>query len=149
MLVQSVMNKKSSDVFSVLPDDTVLTVLQLFLAKKIGYAIVCDPENGIVGSVSERDICHAMSHSYSDGRQTAVKNIMTKNIVSCDIEDNLTKVRALMTGQKTRHLLVYKENVLIGIISIGDVVKHHLDETLHEEEAMRDYILGTGYAYSG
>ena len=147
MLVRSVMDKKGHDLYSVSPGDTVLTVLQLFRTKKIGFAIVGDPSSKILGTVSERDICNFMSVESGLGRETVINHVMVDNIVTCSMDDNLPRVMAIMTGQRTRHVLVYDGDDLRGIISIGDVVKHRLDETLHDEEEMRNYIAGTGYSY--
>lgn len=149
MHVKTILGEKGFDVFSVSPDDTILTVLQMFRTKKIGFAIVGDPGDKILGTVSERDICHTMSMPGGTGRQTPIKQIMTQNIVTCSWDDNLAKVMALIIGQKTRHVLVYDGDAIKGIISIGDVVKHRLDESLREEEGYRKYIEGTGYSYFG
>lgn len=147
MLVKNVLGKKGFDVFSVLPEDTILAVLQIFGIRKIGFAIVGDPVREIQGTISERDICHAIAAG--SGLETVIKDVMTVNIETCSLDDNLAKVMALMTGQRTRHVLVYEGEDIRGIISIGDVVKHRLDETLRDEVAMRRYIEGTGYSYLG
>lgn len=149
MYVKAIMSKKGYDVFSVSPDDTVLTVLQLFSAKKIGFAVVGDVPDNIVGTISERDICQAMSVPDGAGRATLIKEVMTDNLVCCCMDDNLTTIRAIMTGRKTRHVLVKNDCHCKGIISIGDVVKHCLDESLHNEKDLLDYIQGTGYSYTG
>lgn len=147
MLVRNVLNKKSNVQFTVSPDDTIITVLKMFHEKKIGFVIIMDSTTKkVVGTVSERDMCAAMGEEGTT-RDTAIKTIMNNNIVSCDMDDNLPRVAAIMTGKRTRHVLVYDDDVLEGIISIGDVVKHRLDETLHEEEEMRNYIVGTDYSY--
>jgi CBS domain-containing protein len=142
-------SNKGYDVFSVSPGDTVLKVLQLFSNKKIGFAVVGNLPDDIMGTISERDICHALSHSPGISRADTIKKVMTKNILYCDVEDSLTKVMAIMTGCRSRHVLVREHNNFIGIISIGDVVKYRLDESLHEEEDLRKYIHGTGYNYAG
>lgn len=147
MLVKTVLGKKGFDVFSVLPEDTILAVLKTFGIKKIGFAIVGDPVHNIHGTVSERDICHAIAAGA--GIETEIKDVMTVNVETCLLDDNLAKVMALMTGQRTRHVLVYEGDEIRGIISIGDVVKHRLDETLRDEVEMRRYIEGTGYSYLG
>ncbi len=90
-----------------------------------------------------------MSHSPGISRADTIKKVMTKNILYCDVEDSLTKVMAIMTGCRSRHVLVREHNNFIGIISIGDVVKCRLDESLHDEEDLLKYIHGTGYNYAG
>ncbi len=147
MHVKTILSEKGYDVYSVSPNDSIFSVLQMFRVKKIGFAIVGDPETKILGTVSERDICHAMSRWEGPGRATPIQDVMTTNVVTCSLDDNLAKVMALMTGQETRHVVVCEDHSPKGIISIGDVVKHRLDESLHDEEGYRQYIEGTGYSY--
>ncbi len=73
---------------------------------------------------------------------------MQKQIVTCTSDDYLGKVMALMTEKRTRHVLVMDGETGAGIVSIGDVVKHRLDEAIKDEESMLEYIQGTGYGYS-
>jgi len=148
MHVKTVLGNKGFDAFSVSPDDTVLTVLRMFSKKKIGFAVVGDRDGTVLGTVSERDICQAMSSAEGASRQTAIKEVMAKNIETCALDDNLVKVMAAMTEKKTRHMLVYNEGALRGVISIGDVVKHRLDEVMREEKDLMKYIDGTGYNYA-
>lgn len=145
MFVKSVLGEKRSRTWSVSPDDTILTTLQLFDHKKIGFAVVMNKEGNPQGGISERDICKAMSHPEGAGRLTPVRDVMVENVPTCTPDDNLVRVMALMTKQKDRHMLVMEEDQLRGVISIGDVVKHRLDEILHEEEELLKYIDGTGY----
>ena len=85
MHVKTVMDIKGYDVFSVSPDDTLQAVTQLFITENIGFAIVGDLPDNVVGTISERDICHAMSNADGVGSATQIKEIMTKNINYCDI----------------------------------------------------------------
>jgi CBS domain-containing protein len=117
--------------------------------EKIGFAVVGNVPEDIVGTISERDICHALASEDGLGRATHISQVMTDNIVYCDLNDNLNTVRAIMTGHKSRHVLVKDAGNFVGIISIGDVVKHALDEALHDEEDLLNYIQGTGYNYAG
>jgi len=146
MHVSSVLGKKPADIIWVLPEDTVLDVVKTFSTNKIGFVVVGDPAHNIKGTVSERDICHELAMGAH--RDTVVKDIMTDHIEKCCLEDNLAKATAIMTERRTRHLLVYDGDKLKGLISIGDVIKHRLDETLQYEEELRHYIEGTGYSYS-
>lgn len=146
MHVKTVLENKGFDAFSVSPYDTVLTALRLFNEKSIGFAMVCGQNGDVLGTVSERDICLAMSTAEGAGRQTAIKDVMAKNTVTCALDDNLVRVMALMTEKKTRHVLVYGDGILRGVISIGDLVKHRLDEVMREEMELLQYIGGTGYS---
>ena len=148
MYVKAMLGDKGFGTYSVSPDDTVLTVLQLFRKKKIGFAAVINPNGKVLGGVSERDVCLAMSIAESAGRHTAVRDVMTKDVMFCSPKDNLVKIMALMTEKKNRHVLVYDGDNLSGVISIGDVVKHRLDEILREEQELLRYVEGTGYSYT-
>ncbi|MEX0304036.1 MAG: CBS domain-containing protein [Leisingera sp.] len=146
MYVKAVLGAKGFETYSVAPDDSVLTALQLFNDKKIGFAVVKDAGGTPVGGVSERDICKAMADPEGAGRKTAVRDVMTAEVITCAPDDNLVKIMALMTEKRSRHMLVRDAEGLCGVISIGDVVKHRLDEIMREEEELLKYIDGTGYS---
>ena len=146
MYVSTVLRRKGSETYSVAPDDSVITALQLFSSKKIGFAVVLDPDGKPVGGVSEREICNAMAQPDGAGRKTAIRDVMTAKVVTCSPDNNLIRIMALMTEKRNRHMLVCDEQGLRGVISIGDVVKHRLDEIMHEEEELLKYIDGTGYS---
>ncbi len=74
-----------------------------------------------------------------------VADIMNRNVATCSVQDGLPPVMAIMTKRRTRHVLVMDGNTNIGVVSIGDVVKHRLDESLQNEQWPHDYIAGTGY----
>jgi len=146
MYVKAVLGAKGFETYSVAPDDSVLTALQLFNSKKVGFAVVRDAAGKVVGGISERDICIALSDPEGAGRRSAVREVMTTDILTCAPEDNLIRLMAVMTEKRNRHMLVYDDAGLQGVISIGDVVKHRLDEIMREEEELLKYIEGTGYS---
>ena len=74
-----------------------------------------------------------------------IADIMNRSVATCSVQDGLPLVMAIMTKRRTRHVLVMSGNAVVGVVSIGDVVKHRLDELLRNEEILRDYICGTGY----
>lgn len=146
MYVSTVLRRKGSETYSVAPDDSVLAALQLFNSKKIGFAVVLDSAGKPMGGVSEREICKAMAQPDGAGGKTAIREVMTTELVTCSPDDNLIRIMALMTEKRNRHMLVCDDQRLCGVISIGDVVKHRLDEIMHEEEELLKYIEGTGYS---
>lgn len=147
MYVSTILLQKGTEVFSVAPDDNLMTALQLFSSKKIGFALVLDKDGTPQGGISEREICTAMANSGGAGRQTPVRDVMNSDVARCAPGDNLIRIMAMMTGQRNRHMLVYDDEGLRGVISIGDVVKHRLDEIMREEEELLKYIEGTGYSH--
>ena len=148
MKVCHVLSIKGSNVVSVAAEATVRTTLQLFAQKKIGCVTVEDAAGQTIGLVSERDICNAIAEAGEGAVGAPVRDVMQKQIVTCTPDDYLGKVMALMTEKRTRHVLVMDGETLKGIVSIGDVVKHRLDEAIKDEESMLEYIQGTGYGYS-
>lgn len=145
MRVRYVLGIKGSNVVSVAAEATVRATLRLFAEKKIGCVTVTDAAGRTIGLVSERDICNAIAEDGEGSVRAPVRDVMQKKVVSCTPDDHLGKVMALMTEKRTRHVLVMDGETVRGIVSIGDVVKHRLDEAIKHEESMLEYIQGTGY----
>ncbi len=146
MLVENILKNKGSDVVSVSPEMTAVEVAKTFSNKKIGFAIVRDNRSGsIIGTVTERDIVNDMSENGAKTAESIVKDFMTTNIVTCETADTLQKVMSMMTIKRTRHVLVMDGKEVAGIVSIGDAIKCRLEETMLDEESLREYISGMGY----
>ena len=93
MYVKAVLGLKGYETYSVAPDDSVLTALQLFNSNKVGFAVVRDAAGKVVGGISERDICIALSDPDGAGRKSAVREVMTTDILTCSPDDNLIRIR--------------------------------------------------------
>lgn len=145
MFVESILKQKGSNVVAVDPEATAVEVAQIFAENKIGFAIVRDETGQIIGTVTERDIVQNMSTQGEKTATTLVKDFMSSNIVTCKSKDTMPKVMSLMTVQRTRHILVMDDGELAGIVSIGDVVKCRLEESMMDEESLREYVSGMGY----
>ena len=104
-----------------------------------------DPKGKIIGLITERDICNAVAKEGESAVNRPASVDLNDSIISCGLSDRISKVMALMTSHRARHVLVLEEGAIVGIISIGDVVKYRLDEALQDEQSLRDYIAGTGY----
>ncbi len=148
MKVRDVLGIKGSHVVSVAGEATVRATLRLFAEEKIGCVTVTDAAGRTIGLVSERDICNAIAEAGEGSVHAPVQEVMQKQIVNCTSDDYLAKVMALMTEKRTRHVLVMDGETVKGIVSIGDVVKHRLDEAIKDEESMLEYIQGTGYGFT-
>ena len=92
------------------------------------------------GIISERDIIRALAKNGHSCLKRPVSEVMTRNVVTCQETDTLDELMAMMTERRFRHLPVVTDDALVGIISIGDVVKHHVAEVEMEATAMREYI---------
>jgi CBS domain-containing protein len=137
MKVETALAAKGREVATVHPSATLATVAQRLRLERIGALVVLD-EGKVVGIISERDVVHAFAAHRAETSEIKVAEVMTRNVVTCRREDSLTRVLGVMTRQRVRHLPVLEEGRLVGLISIGDAVKHRLDELELEAAVMRD-----------
>ncbi len=140
MNVASILKVKGKSVATARPDDTVEGVAQKLSARKIGAIVVVGDSGHVVGIISERDIIRAIADHGAAALQQPVSTLMTKNVMSCTQASTIEEMMAVMTQGRFRHVPVIEDNSLVGIISIGDVVKHHIAEVEMEVTAMRDYL---------
>ena len=140
MHVAQILREKGRSVEVVPIDVTLMEVTHLLNAKKIGAIVVFGADNGIAGIVSERDIVRMIGECGPDALRLSVGDAMTKHVLTCREHDSVDQIMALMTTRRIRHLPVVEAGKLVGIISIGDVVKHRVAEVEFEAMAMRDYI---------
>jgi CBS domain-containing protein len=140
MNVAAILRQKGRAVTTASPSVTLLEVANKLAAKRIGAIVVVGARGEVVGIISERDIIRALSEHGATCLQRPVSETMTRQVVTCQETDTLDELMAMMTARRFRHLPVVTDNALAGIISIGDVVKHHVAEVEMEATAMRDYI---------
>lgn len=145
MLIGEILQNKSAEIISVTPGQTVMEVLRLFRDNNIGFVVVRRSSGECLGTLSERDCCNAVAEYGAEAPMMRVADIMNRDVATCSTRDGLPLVMAIMTRRRTRHVLIMDGDVLVGVISIGDVVKHRLEESLHTEQVLHDYIAGTGY----
>ncbi len=142
MKVKDILATKGTHVVTISQEATVYEALETFAANRVGSLLVLDEKGGIVGIVAARDALMAVLRACDEIRKIKVKEIMTKNIIIGDPEDELDKVEVIMTENRIRHLPIIKDNKLAGIVSIGDVVKAQLKNIHVENRYLKDYILG-------
>jgi CBS domain-containing protein len=117
-----------------------LEVANKLAAKRIGAIVVVGARGEVEGIISERDIVAALAAKGADCLGKPVSETMTRQVVTCLETDTLDELMAMMTARRFRHLPVITDGALVGIVSIGDVVKHHVAEVEMEATAMREYI---------
>ncbi len=140
MNVAAVLHSKGRSVVTAAPSTTLQQIASLLANKKIG-AIVIVGENGQVdGIISERDVVRAIGRNGSKVLEMPVSDVMTPDVVTCDETESIDDLMETMTKERFRHLPVVSDGALIGIVSIGDVVKHHVAEVEMEVSAMRCYL---------
>jgi CBS domain-containing protein len=141
MKVADILRIKGSVVKTVTPDKTALEFSEQLRAEQIGAMVVSDDGRSIDGIISERDLAYALAAHGSELSRIAVSKLMTRVVVVCSPEDSITDVMKLMTQRRIRHLPVKDGDHLVGIISIGDVLKHRLGEVELEANVLRDYAI--------
>ncbi len=140
MTTERILRNKGAEVATIQPGATVTQAAELLAEKNIGAVVVSGDGAAVDGILSERDLVRAMRKRGADVFDMLVAELMTKEVTTCTLKDGTRGLLALMTDRRIRHLPVVDEGRLVGIVSIGDVVKLRLDDLVSETEAMRDYI---------
>ena len=140
MNVTSILKTKGRAVSTARPDASLLDIVQKLGAKKIGAIVIVGDNGHVAGIVSERDVIRVIAERGAAAMSLSVSEVMTKSVVSCQETSAIDELMEMMTKGRFRHLPVIEDGALVGIISIGDVVKHHLAEVEMEVSAMRNYL---------
>jgi CBS domain-containing protein len=143
MKVKDIIAQKGSDIYSVTSDDTVFNAIKTMSELKIGALLVMNKDS-LSGIISERDYRDKVILMGKQSKTTTVNEIMTRQVYKVELHDDLNTCMRIMTNQKIRHLPVMKGEKVVGVISIGDVVKSVIDEQKFEIDSLKDYIAG-GY----
>lgn len=143
MLVKSIMKSKEiTEVVTIGPEATIEAAAQLLSKHGIGTVVVSSDQTTPLGILSERDIVRQLAKSGSVCLQHKVEDYMTREVVTCVQDSNAEDALAKMTEGRFRHMPVVENGVLIGIISLGDVVKAQLTEVAMEKSALEGMIMG-------
>ena len=140
MTVKAILSVKGTEVLTIEPTTNLAAAAKLLAERKIGALVVTGPDQRVVGIVSERDIVQELAAHGPKALDLALTEVMTRKVMTCSASDNISSVMERMTAGKFRHLPVLEQGRLAGIVSIGDVVKHRLQEMEREQSALRDYI---------
>jgi CBS domain-containing protein len=140
MNVAAILKGKGRAVVTARPEATLEEVAQKLAAKNIGALVIIGANGRVSGIVSERDIIRAISQRGAGCLGEPVSSMMTRSVVSCQEGDTLEQLMATMTAGRFRHLPVLDNGALVGIVSIGDIVKHHIAEVEMEASALKGYI---------
>ena len=141
MKVSDILQIKGSAVKIIGPNTSAHELAVRLHAEQIGAMVVSSDGTSIDGIVTERDIVYGLAAHGAELPTLSISRLMTKAVVICSPHDSVTHVMKLMTQQRVRHVPVKEGNHLVGIISIGDVLKHRLDELELEANVMRDYAV--------
>jgi CBS domain-containing protein len=140
MIIKSILAAKGSNVISIEPNASLESAVNTLGQHRIGALLVLGPDRRVVGILSERDVVRALAERGAGVLSQPLSQVMTRRVVTCSPSDSVGVLMERMTTGKFRHLPVIEHDQVIGIISIGDVVKHRLQEIEQESAALRDYI---------
>lgn len=139
MTVQHILEDKGSDIVSVSAGDKLAAVTAILAQKRIGAVLVMEGER-ISGILSERDIVRALAERGADAMECPVSERMTREVETCEPRETIESVMRRMTDGRFRHLPVLESGRLVGVVSIGDVVKRRIAEIEREADQLREYI---------
>ena len=140
MNVATILKVKGRAVSTARPDTALLDITQKLAAKRIGAIVIVGESGRVAGIISERDVIRALAERGVEALNLPVAEIMTRNVITCQESSPVDELMELMTKGRFRHLPVMEDDALVGIISIGDVVKNHIAEVEMEVSAMRGYL---------
>lgn len=130
------------EVITITPEAPVGEAIDLLLAHEIGALPVVGPDGAPVGILSERDLVRGLQSHRCDVSGLTVTRVMRRPPPTCELEDSLHEVTARMTRERARHLVVCDGGRLAAVLSVGDLVKHRLDQLETEAGVLRDYLAG-------
>lgn len=140
MRVSNLLTTKGRDVATISQERTVTDALHVLKERGIGALIVTGPTAPLVGIFSERDVVRALATRGEEALQATVSELMSTDVTTCDESTTVTELMGLMTERHIRHVPVVEDGNLVGMISIGDVVKARFDELEHEKKDLLDYV---------
>ncbi|HVN00858.1 MAG TPA: CBS domain-containing protein [Caulobacteraceae bacterium] len=140
MLVSQILKQKGDMVFTAAPNDSVAAVAALLQSRRVGAMVVLADDRSVAGIVSERDIVRIVAEKGGDGLSEPISTCMTHDVVFAEPNETVDALMERMTDRRIRHLPVCRDGRLIGIVSIGDLVKSKIAETVAEAETLKAYI---------
>jgi len=141
MTVSIILAHKGRDVVTIDPGQSLAQAIKLLAEKRIGAALVLGADRRLAGIISERDIVRTLAERGAAALNESVSQTMTRKVETCNESETVVSIMERMTAGKFRHLPVVDQGRLIGLVSIGDIVKHRVQEMERESVAMRDYIM--------
>jgi CBS domain-containing protein len=140
MTVKGILSAKGSDVTTTEPTATLESGIRILAEGGIGALVVLGADHRVIGILSERDVVRALAERGAGALTEPLARVMTRNVSTCTQSETVDSIMEQMTADKFRHVPVVEEDRLVGIVSIGDVVKHTLIGMKLESEALHDYI---------
>ena len=140
MTVKTILSRKGREVVTIAPTANLSEAVKLLAERRIGAVVVTGADNHVAGILSERDIVRALGERGAAALGDNIAAVMTRKVTTCTEADTVAFIMERMTEGKFRHLPVVEQGKLVGVISIGDVVKFRVEEIEGESNALREYI---------
>ncbi len=145
MQIKHILREKGREVIGILGDATLSEAARLLARRRIGALVVRDAQGGLAGILSERDVVRAVAEESVAALARPVSAYMTRDVATCGETDSIDDLMEMMTQGRFRHVPVLdRDERLVGIVSIGDVVKSRIAETVREAATLREYISASG-----
>jgi CBS domain-containing protein len=142
MTLRDILKIKGSQVHSIGLERTVLEAVNVLVDHRIGALLVRHPTGAVAGIISERDILGVCLHRGAELGRIRIRDVMTRDLIVCGLDDEVEHAMGLVTKNRVRHLPVMDGAQVVGMISIGDLVKANLDEAQYENHCLKEYIAG-------
>ena len=139
MLISQILRTKRLDVVAIAPEGTLRAAIAMMVREHVGALVVVDEDQHLLGVVSEREIIQTLDVNDPDVMSTPVRQIMRTDVPVASLDDTVLSVMEVMTAVRARHVPVVKYGRPIGVVSIGDIVKSRLDETMQENSVLKDF----------
>jgi CBS domain-containing protein len=141
MTISIILASKGREVVTIAPSASLASAVGLLVEKRIGAALILGADRRVVGILSERDVVRALAERGAGALEEPVSQTMTRKVSTCNENESVFNIMERMTEGRSRHVPVVDQGKLVGIVSIGDVVKHRLQEMERDSAAMHNYIL--------
>ena len=141
MKVTEILRNKGADVITIWPGASLRSAVERMTKRNVGALVVVDDDGKVVGMLAEREVVRALADSAERALNESVSDVMSRRPITCGPEDRLADLMAMMTEHRVRHLPVVEQGRLLGLVSIGDLVKARLGELEFESNVLRDAYL--------
>ncbi len=142
MMIAGILKNKGGNVLSVAPSASVAEVVRTLASKRIGAVLVTDASGRLMGIVSERDIVRSLAEHGAGTLEMTAAQLMTADVKTATMQTSVAEAMEMMTDGRFRHVPVIEQDRLVGLVSIGDVVKAKIGEAEHEVDSLRAYVAG-------
>jgi CBS domain-containing protein len=141
MTISIILASKGREVVTIAPSASLASAVGLLVEKRIGAVLILGADRRVVGILSERDVVRALAERGAGALEEPVSQTMTRKVSTCNENESVFNIMKRMTEGRSRHVPVVDQGQLVGIVSIGDVVKHRLHQMERDSATMHDYIL--------